>query len=232
MMMTDLPARSAVPADLAPEVLADAPTDRQVSFLRDLLRDRVMPASATHTSAERLQLALDMLDDGRMTKKLASQTIDALLKQPRREVHDKRDANRPDYGNEPWNARVKEEGDASWFVLVNGDGAEVPRGSYAVMTAELPGDDYVNDTNFYSVWADFRGGEVRWSVKQLVSDERMQMSRKSQYAVLDVIAKDPATAAARYGLEFKKCGICGRGLTNDESRERGIGPVCAERHGW
>jgi hypothetical protein len=29
-----------------------------------------------------------------------------------------------------------------------------------------------------------------------------------------------------------RCGICGRRLTNPESRERGIGPDCAQRAGW
>jgi hypothetical protein len=43
---------------------------------------------------------------------------------------------------------------------------------------------------------------------------------------------DPAQAARAYGLRFKQCSVCGRELTNEESRGRGIGPICAERFGW
>lgn len=46
------------------------------------------------------------------------------------------------------------------------------------------------------------------------------------------IAKDPAAAARAYGLKFKHCGICGRELTNPESRARGIGPICASKFGF
>jgi hypothetical protein len=33
----------------------------------------------------------------------------------------------------------------------------------------------------------------------------------------------------RYGMLIGKCGVCGRTLTDEESRANGIGPVCAER---
>lgn len=35
--------------------------------------------------------------------------------------------------------------------------------------------------------------------------------------------------ASAFGVAFGTCAICGRLLTNPESVERGIGPVCAER---
>jgi len=34
---------------------------------------------------------------------------------------------------------------------------------------------------------------------------------------------------AEYGLEFKHCLVCGKQLTKKESKDRGIGPVCAKR---
>jgi hypothetical protein len=39
-------------------------------------------------------------------------------------------------------------------------------------------------------------------------------------------------AAETYGRTFGACALCGRTLTNPESIERGIGPVCASRAGW
>jgi hypothetical protein len=43
---------------------------------------------------------------------------------------------------------------------------------------------------------------------------------------------EPAMAAKAYGLHYQHCGVCGRTLTNQESRERGIGPYCAARYGF
>lgn len=48
---------------------------------------------------------------------------------------------------------------------------------------------------------------------------------------LFAIAADPMGAAVRYGNRTGRCACCGRGLTNDESITRGIGPICAERWG-
>lgn len=53
-----------------------------------------------------------------------------------------------------------------------------------------------------------------------------------QVEQLKEVAKDPAEAARAYGLRTGSCSICGRELTREESRERGIGPICAERFGF
>lgn len=50
--------------------------------------------------------------------------------------------------------------------------------------------------------------------------------------VLSAIAADPRAALERYGKELGVCGICGRTLTDEESRSIGIGPVCIEKGGW
>jgi hypothetical protein len=44
---------------------------------------------------------------------------------------------------------------------------------------------------------------------------------------LGAISADPLAATVRYGHELGVCGMCGRALTNKESRDAGIGPVCA-----
>lgn len=49
--------------------------------------------------------------------------------------------------------------------------------------------------------------------------------------VLAFIA-DPKAAAEAYGIETGVCCICNATLTNKESIERGIGPICAENFGW
>lgn len=47
-----------------------------------------------------------------------------------------------------------------------------------------------------------------------------------------IVAADPMAAAQAYGYETGTCCVCGRDLTNKESVETGIGPVCAGRMGW
>jgi hypothetical protein len=48
---------------------------------------------------------------------------------------------------------------------------------------------------------------------------------------LNIILKDPVSASIAYGKLTGHCGVCGRPLENQESLDRGIGPVCAERLG-
>lgn len=48
-------------------------------------------------------------------------------------------------------------------------------------------------------------------------------------SILTRIMADPKGAMARYGRELGICGACGLPLTNEQSREIGIGPVCAAR---
>jgi hypothetical protein len=45
-------------------------------------------------------------------------------------------------------------------------------------------------------------------------------------------SNDPLTAAIRYGKVSGECSCCGRELTDPQSIERGIGPICATKFGW
>lgn len=110
--------------------------------------------------------------------------------------------------------------------------SEVPQGRYAVT-----GDD--GSTDFYRVdrptegkWAGYifvklglggPHGEPRW--------ERIPL--RNVQTILNKIEKDgPKEAMLRYGKELGHCGHCGRTLTNPESIEAGIGPVCRGKMGW
>lgn len=48
-------------------------------------------------------------------------------------------------------------------------------------------------------------------------------------AILTAIAKDPINAINEYGIRLEVCGVCGRTLTNKDSRLKGIGPICAQK---
>lgn len=56
-------------------------------------------------------------------------------------------------------------------------------------------------------------------------------SSEAQAKVLAFVA-DPKAAAEAYGIETGTCCICNAQLTNKESIERGIGPICATKFGW
>jgi len=46
------------------------------------------------------------------------------------------------------------------------------------------------------------------------------------------ISKDPLTAAIMHGKLTGNCSCCGQELTDPNSIEAGIGPVCARKYGW
>lgn len=104
---------------------------------------------------------------------------------------------------------------------------KVPAGRYALDTSSRP--NYTNDITFFKLWVGDRYG---WSVKLYKSDDNIELTRGQQVGILREIMKDPAAAASLFGLHSSHCGICGRRLTNDESRARGIGPVCASKWGF
>lgn len=95
------------------------------------------------------------------------------------------------------------------------DMPEVPNGRYAI-----PKDDGAlmfysikkgTHTTFVDVWA----SDSRWPIKAAPEKRR----------ILEAIAADP-DAGPRFGREIGRCYVCGRTLTDETSRELGIGPVC------
>lgn len=65
--------------------------------------------------------------------------------------------------------------------------------------------------------------------KEQAGDTFHQMTWHRQGEVLDAIAADPEAAAQRYGSLINKCSRCNRTLTDKDSRERGMGPDCAQK---
>jgi hypothetical protein len=103
----------------------------------------------------------------------------------------------------------------------------VPAGRYAVTG---------NDGQTVFVKVD-RPTEGQWAgrifVKIQAGDEMIRTSRPAADALLGKIAAAGVQEAMlRYGREIGSCGHCGRTLTNEESREAGIGPVCRGKMGW
>ena len=101
----------------------------------------------------------------------------------------------------------------------------VPAGRYAV--------DVDGKLGFFRVDQPTEG---RWAgytfVKQMASDMEYPVRGDRKDLVLSAIANAPQAASIRYGREIGACGVCGRTLTDEGSRARGIGPICADKMGW
>lgn len=104
---------------------------------------------------------------------------------------------------------------------------EVPAGRYAIEDSEGSLRFYVVDRPEQGRWE----GYVFVSV-QASDDLHRVRDRAARETVLAAIAEDPRAAAIRYGHELGRCSVCGRTLTNEESRAAGIGPICQGRYGW
>jgi hypothetical protein len=104
---------------------------------------------------------------------------------------------------------------------------DVPEGRYAIKEAD-------DVTRFYRI---DKPTEGRWAGRVFVSiqaSDELHPVRdpRRRYDIISNIALDPAAATRLYGREIGSCGVCGRTLTDETSREYGIGPVCREKTGW
>lgn len=74
-------------------------------------------------------------------------------------------------------------------------------------------------------------GRKLGSVKGGQFQKRRECTDAEAAAVIEVCS-DPEAAVLAYAKAFSKCGICGRGLLNDVSIARGIGPICSAKFGF
>lgn len=113
------------------------------------------------------------------------------------------------------------------YARAKGRGLKMPRITIGDMTispakatSKNPGALYVKSGSEYL-------GKVNdgrfFGVRECTDDQEKR--------VLAFIA-DPKAAAKAYGIETGVCCICNATLTNKESIEAGIGPICATKFGW
>lgn len=100
----------------------------------------------------------------------------------------------------------------------------IPNGHYAVT--------FTNGvTRFFKVTTPVKGNWKGMTfVKIQAGDDYYPVKDAAKRrVVLDQIALDVKAASALYGQQIGACGVCGRTLTDETSREIGIGPVCITR---
>lgn len=178
-------------------------TDKQEAFIKKLADERHMDPDAKNR-------LLQLVDSGTMPTWQASQTIDWLMRQPLRTTPVAAFSSTP-----------QSYSPSRYQPL-----PEVPEGRFAV--------EHEGTLKFFIV---DKPTEGKWAgrtfVKVQASDLEYPIKNPDKrLEILNLIAVDPQGAMLRYGKELGHCGHCGRTLTNEESRERGIGPICAAGLGW
>lgn len=87
-----------------------------------------------------------------------------------------------------------------------------------------------NDLRFYRVTQ--REGDDRARVFEVIggrSDTALDLEPATAVLTTIVAVPDLLAAMIEFGRELGQCGRCGETLTKEESRQRGIGPVCARK---
>lgn len=192
-------------------------TEKQIAFLKSLIAERCPDVDDDYTNK--------VIAQGRTR---VSKAIDQLLNKPKAEVKkdDKPRTNEyagrcEDCGGRvlPREGNLNKADNGKWEVTHTEcpqTEFDFPFGRYAVDTDE-------GHLAFYVL--NHRGLHVQ------ASDDTHPLPANAIKAVADKIAADPQAASERYGQELGHCGRCGRTLTDEESRGRGTGPICATK-GW
>lgn len=100
---------------------------------------------------------------------------------------------------------------------------QVPAGRYAVENAD-------NVLAFYVIRMKDNGSKIEIYVKASHAEHLIPFTVPGYTTILQTILDAGLREATiRYGKELGACGVCGRELTDENSRAEGIGPVCAQR---
>jgi hypothetical protein len=182
-------------------------TPKQNAFMLSLLQERDFSSEARPAWQARIEELHNLGDDGfrAMTQRQASAFIEYALGMPMR-------------GRTP-------EAETQ---------ADIPAGYYAVPNSMLNGGPTDPGISFFSVDRPKSGTWEGYTfVSRKVGGEQVRMNRRQQDEAKSAIREFGFQEASRlYGLKLGHCGVCGRELTNETSREEGIGPKCAGKMGW
>lgn len=101
-----------------------------------------------------------------------------------------------------------------------GDFPEVPPGKYALMQPD-------GDVKFYQVGKITHDGKPRFVHALIGAPGDFARQRIYRYdGVLSKIAADHKAAFALFGQKVGQCGVCSSPLTQQHTRERGVGDIC------
>ena len=75
-------------------------------------------------------------------------------------------------------------------------------------------------------------GEYAGKITAVGEFFKVRAAREAIKGELQALALDPKGKAIEHGRKTGNCSCCGRELTNHESIQLGIGPICASKWGW
>lgn len=130
-------------------------------------------------------------------------------------------------GREPEKASINVEPIEAAFRSARSNGIMRPRLRLADFTFSLAPAHGKNAGSIYVKRQDQYLGKVTASV--FIPTGNVDADTK---AAIISVASDPHNAAKVFGKRTGSCSCCGRELTNKESIDLGIGPICREKFGW
>ena len=220
-------------------------TKPQFEYIKALLYQRKITSRKTGQSATPYEIEDMIVEAGTLTKGDASRWIDRLKSLP---YLDGRPGTppKPDIDNlegEEYAQAVLEEEGVTAEEIEEGErlgalGALadledlVPAGRYALLRG-LAGAEVT--WKFYRVDKPTKG---RWAgrtfLKVYASDETFPIKSPQERASVmsQIVRMGVQESSTAYGRHIGSCGVCGRTLTDEDSRARGIGPICAGKMGW
>lgn len=194
---------------------ANLPSAKQLNFIRSLL-----PQCYEGEQLDRAEARFEALvANDLMTKQIASETITALIQR-----RDER----------------KEQRRQQQSIPTQQEASPLVKGLRALRGGHYAAQD-TDRIRFFKIDVVREGKWGGWVfIKEQASDDLFPVGKvtpadthyKGRYTdLLNAVVSDEMASQQLYGQELGHCGVCGRTLTDELSRELGIGPVCREKVG-
>jgi hypothetical protein len=194
----------------------EAPSERQIKFLEDLLVQRAIPEVILNVFVEQRSA---------LTKKQASGYISMFLGFPEAEVK------KSVVGLTP-----EQEARQRLFAELNEALQTVPKSKYAIPVSELMLDFMKKPVHGDLVFLEIKEYMKRLQMNKLFGSvgafTRVRPDVEDALAFIRVIQKDPYKYARTFAEHYKCCGKCGADLTDPRSRELMLGPDCRRAFGF
>jgi hypothetical protein len=194
----------------------EAPSERQIKFLEDLLVQKAIPEVILNVFMEQRSA---------LTKKQASGYISMFLGFPEAEVKKSVAGLTPE-----------QEARQRLFAELNEALQTVPKSKYAIPVSELMLDFMKKPVHGDLVFLEIKEYMKRLQMNKLFGSvgafTRVRPDVEDALAFIRVIQKDPYKYARTFAEHYKCCGKCGADLTDPRSRELMLGPDCRRAFGF
>lgn len=194
----------------------EAPSERQIKFLDDLLEQKEIPA---------VILEAYLAQKATLTKKLASGYISMFLGFPAIEVKKSVAGLTPE-----------QEARQRLFAELNEALQTIPKSKYAIPVTELMLDFMKKPVHGDLVFLEVKEYMKRLQMNKLFGSvgafTRVRPDVEDALAFVRIVQKDPYKYARTFAEHYKCCGKCGADLTDPRSRELMLGPDCRRAFGF